>query len=303
MGYPIKYTFIYIEKCNMCGSDTKDHIVMGKRLNRSQGRNPKKKAGITTTIMKCTDCGLIYSNPMPIPNDIQDHYGLPPESYWVPEYFKISDNEFSNEISKLRTLMEIKPGSKSLDIGAGIGICMKALEHAGFDSYGVEPSEPFYTRAIEKMGINKDKIKLSSVENAEYPSDFFDFISFDVVLEHLYDPSAAIEKALSWLKPNGIIYIQVPSSKWLVSKIINSYYRLRGIEYVTNISPMHNPFHLYEFDLKSFEKNSKNKYEIAWYRYYVSFTYLPKIVDFFIKPYMKKTNTGMLLEVWLKKTE
>lgn len=301
MGYPIKYTFTYIEKCNMCGSDTKDHIVMGKRLNRSQGRNPKKKAGITTTIMKCTDCGLIYSNPMPIPNDIQDHYGLPPESYWVPEYFKISDNEFSNEISKLRTLMEIKPGSKSLDIGAGIGICMKALEHAGFDSYGVEPSEPFYTRAIEKMGINKDKIKLSSVENAEYPSDFFDFISFDVVLEHLYDPSAAIEKALSWLKPNGIIYIQVPSSKWLVSKIINSYYRLRGIEYVTNISPMHNPFHLYEFDLKSFEKNSKNKYEIAWYRYYVSFTYLPKIVDFFIKPYMKKTNTGMLLEVWLKK--
>ena len=32
---------------------------------------------------------------------------------------------------------------------------------------------------------------------------------------------------------------------------------MRGTNYVTNISPMHSPFHLYEFGLKSFEELGK----------------------------------------------
>ena len=30
-----------------------------------------------------------------------------------------------------------------------------------------------------------------------------------------------------------------------------------GTNYVTNLNPMHVPYHLYEFDLKSFEVNAK----------------------------------------------
>ena len=40
-----------------------------------------------------------------------------------------------------------------LDIGAGIGKQMIALAKVGFATYGLEPSEPFYHRAIEKMGV------------------------------------------------------------------------------------------------------------------------------------------------------
>ena len=43
---------------------------------------------------------------------------------------------------------------KSLDIGAGIGNCMISLQNAGFDSYGFEPSQPSYERAISKMNIH-----------------------------------------------------------------------------------------------------------------------------------------------------
>jgi 2-polyprenyl-3-methyl-5-hydroxy-6-metoxy-1,4-benzoquinol methylase len=285
----------------MCGSVTDGHKVMGKRLNKSQGRNPYSKVGITVTVCKCTDCGLVYSNPQPVPSNLLDHYGTPPEDYWKPEYFSIDKNYFRGEIIRLDQLIDIRKGMKSLDIGAGIGKQMIALSSVGFAAYGIEPSKPFYERAISRMKISPEYLKLAMIEDVDFPENFFDFISFGVVLEHLYDPSSAIEKAIKWLKPKGIIHIEVPSSQWLINKLINIYYKIRFSDYVGNLSPMHKPFHLYEFSLKSFELHKKNKYDIAFFEYYVCQTFLPSYFDFLIKPIMKRTNTGMQLCVWLRK--
>lgn len=297
----MNYIFNAIEYCNMCGSDTKGHKILGKRLNRSQGKHPENKIGITVTICKCTKCGLIYSNPQPVPVNIQDHYGTPPESYWKSDYFKFDENYFKNEIERLNKLIFIQKGMNSLDIGAGLGKQMIALSSVGFNAYGIEPSRPFYDRAVSQMNIDPDRLKLAMVEEVEYPENYFDFISFGVVLEHLYDPSTAIKRAMTWLKPNGIIHIEVPSSDWLVNKLINLYYKIKFSDYVGNLSPMHIPFHLYEFSLKSFELHEKKNYEIAFYEYYVCKTFLPSYLDFLIKPLMKRTNTGMQLCVWLRK--
>jgi len=302
MGKQLRYYFNYIDTCNMCNSNVDTHKILGKRLNRSQGKNPKNKIGITTTIAKCSDCGLIYSNPQPVPFDLQDHYGVPPEEYWKKDYFIIDPNYFQTELTQLKKLIDFKPGMKSLDIGAGLGKAMIALTNAGFDSYGFEPSKQFYERAISKMGINPDKIKLGMMEEMEYPENSFDFISFGAVLEHLYDPSDSIIRAMKWLKPNGIMHIEVPSSDWLINKIINLFYRIKRTDYVGNISPMHEPFHLHEFGLKSFNEHAvNNNYELAFHEYYVCQTFMPKALDFVLKPYMEKTKTGMQLCVWLRK--
>ncbi len=298
----IHYNYLEIETCNMCGSKTKNHIYLGKRLNQSQGKKPRKKKGITANIYKCNSCNLIYSNPMPYPDNIESHYGIPPESYWKESYFKVNPNYFKGELQILSKLIIKSNKMKSLDIGAGIGKSMISLSNFGFDAYGFEPSKPFYNRAISKMGITPNKLKNTSIENAEYPENEFDFITFGAVLEHLYNPSLAIQKALKWCKPNGVIHIEVPSSKWLINKIANIYYKMIGTNYVANISPMHEPFHLYEFGLNSFiEHSKKNNYEIAHYDYYVCDTYMPKFLDFVLKPYMKWTNSGMQLCVWLRK--
>jgi 2-polyprenyl-3-methyl-5-hydroxy-6-metoxy-1,4-benzoquinol methylase len=288
----------------MCSSNSSNHKVLGKRLNKSQGVFPQKKTGITTTIVKCRNCELIFSNPQPIPKNIQDHYGVPPENYWKEEYFKLDPNYFKSELETLKTIKNFDSNAKALDIGAGLGKCMIALNNSGFDAYGIEPSEPFYKMAIDKMNISNQKLKLSTLEDAQYPEGEFDFITFGAVLEHLYDPSTSIAKAMQWLKPGGVIHIEVPSSKWLINKIINFAYKCRGLDYVGNLSPMHTPFHLYEFDLKSFELNGKkNNYTIIHHQYHVCDTYMPKIVDVFAKPYMKLTNKGMQLVVYLKKNE
>ena len=39
-----------------------------------------------------------------------------------------------------------------------------------------------------------------------------------------------------------------------MSRALNAVYRLQGLDYVTNLSPMHPPFHLYEFTAASFRR-------------------------------------------------
>ena len=300
-----RYKLRPILNCNMCCNYVDSHKILGQRLNKSQGLHPKKRTGITTTIVKCTNCDLIYSNPQPIPENLQDHYGVPPEDYWKPEYFNIDPIYFSGQIQKAKELINFQQGMKALDIGAGIGKGMLAMSNAGFETFGFEPSETFRQKAIEEMKINPDKIKLGGIEDVDFPENSFEFISFGAVLEHLYDPNESIKKAIHWLKPNGIIHIEVPSSKYLIVKLFNLYYRIIGTNYVSNLSPMHEPYHLFEFSLKSFKKNGKIlNYKISNYEYSVASIYhIPKVFHPILKWIMKKTNTGMQLTVWLKKNK
>lgn len=297
-----RYFFNQINYCNMCGSPAEKHTILGRRLNNSQGLRPCKKIGISTTIIQCINCRLIYTNPQPVPFDLQDHYGVPPENYWKENYFSLNEDYFKHEIQILNQLCKLGSIKRSLDIGAGLGKQMIALSNQGIEAFGFEPSEPFYERAITKMGIRSSHLKLGTIEEVEYPTDFFDFISFGAVLEHLYNPSDSIIKALRWLKPSGIIHIEVPSSNWLIGDFFNLYYRLIGTDYVGNLSPMHEPFHLYEFSLKSFQEHAvKHGYKVEHHEYYVCETYLPKMLDIILKPIMQKTKKGMQLCVWLRK--
>ena len=298
-----KYSFVEIEICNMCGQPTVGNKTMGIRLNRSQGFHPKSKKGIAVSVIKCRNCKLIYSDPMPMPESIQDHYDIPPEEYWNAKNFDWNKQYFSKEIQTLRQLMNFRPGMKALDIGAGLGRTMISLEKAGFETYGFEPSFPFYQRAIEKMKIDPARLKNGSIENMEYEAGSFDLISFGAVLEHLYDPSKSIESALTWLKTGGIIHIEVPSSNHFPTRLINFFYRLNGTHYVSNLSPMHSPFHLYEFNIKSFEKLSgRLHYSIAFSNIEVcEILNFPRFLHPFLKKWMSWTNSGLQLIVYLKK--
>ena len=297
------YYFEPVPICEMCGDSTAKHKILGQRLNGHQGFRPKKKSGISVSVKKCTKCQLIYSSPLPVPFNFQDHYGGDPEEYWLPDYFTWTPSYFAYEIKKLKELIEIKEGMKSLDVGAGIGKCMISMQTAGFETYGFEPSETFHQMAITKMNIPPERLKLGMIEDVDYPENFFDFITFGAVFEHLYHPSTSLSKALKWLKPGGVLQIEVPSSKYFVTKLINFYYRLIGTNYVSNICPMHEPFHLYEFGYRSFaELGKKLGYKIVLHEYYVSrLDPYPKMFRLMLRQYMKWTNTGMQLTVWLSK--
>jgi len=297
------YSFLQHDTCNMCGAAASDSKNMGLRLDTSQGRRPRSKRGIAVSISKCNKCDLIYANPQPIPESIDDHYGLPPEAYWNSVSFEPVPGYIERELKVVKDLLGFEAGMKSIDIGLGLGKSASVMRKHGFDVSGIEPSEPFYNKAIELLGNEGNQFQHSSIEDAEFDENEYDFITFGAVLEHLYDPNEAIDRALKWLKPGGVIHAEIPNSRHFVTKILNTYFRMVGTSFVTNTSPMHVPYHLYEFSLDSFHLNGKNLgYEVA--HHWVDVATIYNIPGFLHKPlrwWMERTNTGMQLCVFLRK--
>jgi 2-polyprenyl-3-methyl-5-hydroxy-6-metoxy-1,4-benzoquinol methylase len=298
----LSYRFEPVAACDMCGADPGQFRNMGLRLNRSQGLNPRAASGIAVSVKKCRNCELVFADPRPVPASFDDHYGAA-EDYWAEDYFTEEPGYFGAEIATAQGLLGFRQGMRALDIGAGIGKAMKAMMAAGFDTEGFEPSPAFRRAAIERTGIPEDSLALAGVEDAKLPAEHFDFISFGAVLEHLQSPCQAIERAIGWLKPGGIIQAEVPSSRWLISRLVNAFYRLRGTSYVTNISPMHRPFHLFEFGLQSFEKHGlRSGYEVACHHFAVcSIPHAPRLLHPLLRWWMERTGTGMQLTVFLRK--
>jgi 2-polyprenyl-3-methyl-5-hydroxy-6-metoxy-1,4-benzoquinol methylase len=284
----------------MCYSE--DLKVIGKRLNGSQGFRPYNKTGISVSVIKCNDCGLLFANPIPIPLEFGDHYNTAIDRYFDKIIKRYDEHSFSAELDFFLKNYKTNSVVRSLDIGAGLGKIMRSMERVGMEAYGIEPSTSFYEFATSKMGISDKRLKLATIESVEFEPEHFDFITLSAVFEHLYDPNYALVKALQWLKPGGLIYIGVPNAYTLNQQLINFMYKLRGMDYVSNISPMHPPFHIYEFTRKAFKKNALiNKYSILSLKGVTYRTYLPKILDPFLMPFIRWTKTDMNLVVWIKK--
>ena len=160
----MKYSFEPAHRCNMCGWPTDGNKILGRRLNKSQGLWPRKRPGVTTTVIKCTNCKLIYSSPLPIPDNIQDHYGVTPGEYWGNNQSVSQDDYFKEQIKMFSALYERDERAdalRALDIGAGLGKCMLALINAGFETYGIEASKTFYETAIAEYGVPAAKLRLA----------------------------------------------------------------------------------------------------------------------------------------------
>lgn len=63
--------------------------------------------------------------------------------------------------------------------------------------------------AREHRGL--DNIYTCEIEDAPFPDDFFDYINFWHVIEHLRDPNLVLKRILGWLKPNGILNLGTPN--------------------------------------------------------------------------------------------
>lgn len=296
------FRFVPVASCAMCGAGPEGFRFIGRRLDRHQGLLPLRKAGVSTSVVRCGTCGLVFPDPMPLPAHISDLYGVDPASYWPPEYFQPDLTVGRGHASVARELLRGGEGLRALDVGAGIGKGVLLLRRHGFRAVGLEPSETFRALAVERMGLGEDDILLGAVEDASFGAGSFDYVNFGAVLEHLRDPGAALGRALEWLRTGGIVHAEVPHAGWLLSRGLNLWYRLLRQRTVTNCSPMHPPYHLYEFTRRSFERAAARlSVRLERVEVWVGEVMAPRPFQRPLRALMERTGTGMQLAVWLRK--
>ncbi len=101
-----------------------------------------------------------------------------------------------------------------LDVGAAQGRAVIALQRAGHNGYGVEPSSEALEAAKElaaRLGADVD-IRHGFAEKLPFDDDQFDVVLAVSVLEHVLDVHASLREIQRVLRPGGVFWFNSASS-------------------------------------------------------------------------------------------
>lgn len=160
-------------------------------------------------IFKCTSCGLGKTESR---LQLTDQYHRD-WIYWERE------KQFGNIFQKRVGIIEkfAKKG-KALEIGSSTGILLSLLKRDGWDVEGVEPS-PQAAAVSEKRKVSTI---VSTFEKAKLGRGKYDVVIFNHTLEHMVNPAAVLKKARTVLKPDGVLFLDVPNFASLSARFSGS---------------------------------------------------------------------------------
>ena len=169
-----------------------------ERLFRTSGR----------VLVKCQKCGLIKT---------EGKKGVSYLNYHGDETYKAFEKLFKNIYQKRVSYIlrfKKKPG-KVLDVGASTGTFLAIFKEAGWETWGVEPSES--AKVAKGKGIRMSR---TTIEKAKLPRNYFDVVILNHTLEHLKNPISVLKKVRTLLKKGGIVFIDVPNFGGLSARIL-----------------------------------------------------------------------------------
>lgn len=236
-----------LEKVNCPVCDSPSFEVMGIRGNREySGADPNAEPHIKTDVVRCKNCGFIYTNPM-----IRGMEHLELEHYRNAEDYQASRVEDVSGMfrSRVNELKKLKPSGRLLDVGAGKGEFLSEAKKAGYECEGVEPSDVFCQFAEKQYGVKMHQGLLGETESVK--GNKYDLVTLLHVLEHVDHPNELMETFKDYMKEDALLIIEVPNTESTFLKIIDQFYKLKGLNWSSRLSPLHAPFHKYGYNPKS----------------------------------------------------
>lgn len=127
-------------------------------------------------------------------------------AYFEREYFELHPGK----VKYLQYLVRLLkahgvPGGRVLDVGAGYGFFLAALEQAGYEAYGIEVSPLAVEQARQRS--RAQVFEQGAEEPFPFPDDHFDAVTLLDVIEHLPHYSATLASCRRCLRPGGKVFV------------------------------------------------------------------------------------------------
>jgi SAM-dependent methyltransferase len=132
---------------------------------------------------------------------------------------------------------------------------LKAANARGWTAIGLEPSRDFARRARQYSGAEVVEARL---EDRPFEKECFDVVILGAVLEHVFNPVALLAEINGVLKDGGILWLDVPNEAGWFYRLGNLYQRLRGRDWVVNLSPTFPPYHVFGFSPRALRRLLRN---------------------------------------------
>lgn len=179
--------------CPLCSSDQihqDDHDYLGCK------------------IFRCSNCRLLFMNPQYTDEHLAEFYA----GYMYKDTSHIGDAEMAcrteSKTDDLRLIeRHISPG-RFLSIGCGDGLELKLARQRGWEVEGYDVDPQITGRVAETLNAT---VHTGDFFQLNLPSNHYDCVFMDQVLEHPKNPQAYLEEIHRILADGGILFIGCPN--------------------------------------------------------------------------------------------
>jgi SAM-dependent methyltransferase len=190
-------------------------------------------------IVRCADCGLLFSNPQPSDEELGAIYNA--------DYFLGAESDAGREATRKMKratareyLTEIHRYSGTttgalLEIGCGDGDFLVEAEAAGYSVTGVELASAACAQA--RARLTRGEVICGLLETAGLEHGQFDLCVLSDVIEHVREPIAFLEQIHRLLKPGGAIFIATPSLNSWSARLLRQNWMEFKPEHLTYFDP------------------------------------------------------------------
>ncbi|HDZ62760.1 MAG TPA: methyltransferase domain-containing protein [Nitrospirae bacterium] len=218
-------------KCPICSSKESEKVYRQHFSGLSEG-------GLFDgyDVVVCSECGFGFADDIPDQSVFDEYYKQ--MSKYEKEYMggQVSESTLSTyrEIVKTVSTVLTDKQARILDVGCATGALLAEFKKSGYQNVtGLDPSSSCASTAQKLYGIRVLNCAVSELSEFETA---FDFLILNDVLEHIRNLNSSLQLMRGLLKPNGMIWIEVPDVS-LFSQYISAAFQQFSVEHINFFSP------------------------------------------------------------------
>lgn len=218
-------------RCLICGDPAPVfHVFPRRALLNKPLPAPEPEATADFALGYCVPCRHVSSRyESPLAGDVLERIYTELYARHPPTELSARQQAWA-DFTAARLAGQLRPGARALEIGCHDGYFLSRLQKLGLAVAGIEPS-PFAEFACQRYGLD--------VAHGFFRAEDFEFASFDTVvvrhvLEHVPDPGAMLAGAVRLLRPDGLLYVEVPNSLYSLEE---RYYPEFHVDHMSYFTP------------------------------------------------------------------
>lgn len=193
-------------RCTICGESRWSFLRQGRDLLRPESE-------MKFELSRCMSCGHIMQTPPPTDEELRKAYSADYAPYrpaWKESGWPLW--KILRALTTWRRMQRLKrygKGRKLLEVGSGAGDFLYAARKAGWDVRAVEYSDELAETLRTELNFD---VRAGDLKPGLWKEGEFDVIILWSVLEHVRDPLETLLIVNSYLKPGGLLFLQIPTA-------------------------------------------------------------------------------------------